>query len=144
VEKAVLCLWADAGLGSGNAQEDDTAKPQQQVNIYSTLILALPENDRSVIEIVTEADKSCGFQAWTTSVDHYEDDGVYRLAEPLQDMEKPQEDGESSLQSVIRLICLQRQLPRGGGRPRTASYHVPWEGVEERVPLFHQHIGRAQ
>jgi hypothetical protein len=27
-------------------------------------------------------------KAWTTLVDHYEDDGIYRLAELLQDMEK--------------------------------------------------------
>jgi hypothetical protein len=48
----------------------------------------LPENDLSILENVHETGKNYGLKGWTTLVDHYEDDGIYRLAELLQDMEK--------------------------------------------------------
>jgi hypothetical protein len=44
--------------------------------------LALPEDDLSVNESVSEADKSCNFHAWKALVDQC-DDGIYRLAELL-------------------------------------------------------------
>jgi predicted transcriptional regulator len=47
-------------------------------------------------------------------VDHYEVDGIYRLAELLQDMEKAQADDETCLQYLNRLVRLQRQLARVG------------------------------
>jgi hypothetical protein len=76
--------------------------------------LALPEDDLSVIENLSEADKSCGIQAWMTLVDHYKDDGIYCLTELLQDMKKAQEDDESSLWYMNYYVRLQRQLARVG------------------------------
>jgi hypothetical protein len=61
--------WAPALLSDG------AASSQQQVDMYSTLILALPEDDLSIIENV---DKTCGHTAWTALVNHYDDDGIYR------------------------------------------------------------------
>jgi hypothetical protein len=83
--------WAPAKL------RDDTATFEQQVALSSTLILALPEDDVSIIENITETSKNCGVAAWAALVDYYEDDGVYRLSELLQDMETPQARCESSI-----------------------------------------------
>jgi hypothetical protein len=63
--------WAPAIL------KDDTDTPRQKRDLYCTLISALPDDDLSVIENVSEADKSCGFHAWTILVDHNEDGGIY-------------------------------------------------------------------
>jgi hypothetical protein len=93
---------------------EDTATPQQQVDLYSTLILALPEGDISIIKNITQTDKSCGVAAWAALVDHCNDDGVYRLSELLQDMETAQADGESSVKYMNRLVRLQLQLARVG------------------------------
>jgi hypothetical protein len=57
--------------------KDDTDTPQQKLDLYSILFLALPDDDLSVIENVSEADKSCGFHAWTILVDRSEDGGIY-------------------------------------------------------------------
>jgi hypothetical protein len=101
---SIIHGWASAML------KDDTATPHHQLDLYSTLILALPEDDLSIIKNVSETDKSCGFQAWTTLVvDYYDYDGIYRLAELLQDIKEPQENGESNLQYINRLVRLQRQ-----------------------------------
>jgi uncharacterized protein YeeX (DUF496 family) len=45
---------------------------------------------------------------------HYEDDGIYRCTELLQDLETPQADGESGIQFLNRLVRLQQQLARVG------------------------------
>jgi hypothetical protein len=92
--------------------KNGTVTPQQLLDLYSTLILALTNDDLSVIENVNEADTSCGFQAWMTLLMHYEDDGIYHLAKLLQYMEKPNEDSESSLQYLSRLARLQSQVAR--------------------------------
>jgi hypothetical protein len=42
---------------------DGAASSQQQVDMYSTLILALPEDDLSIIGNVSEDDKTCGHTA---------------------------------------------------------------------------------
>jgi hypothetical protein len=100
--------WAPALL------ENDAATAERHLDLYSTLILALPKDDLSIIENVHEVDKKCGLKAWTALVDHYEDDGIYRLAEVLQDMEKAQADDETRLQYLNRLVRLQRELARVG------------------------------
>jgi hypothetical protein len=38
--------------------------------MYFTLILALLEDDLSIIENVSEDDKTCGHTAWTVLVNH--------------------------------------------------------------------------
>jgi hypothetical protein len=81
--------------------------------MYSTLILAPTEDDISIIENVSEDDKTCGHStAWTALVNHYEDDGIYRCTELLHNLEMPQADGESGIQFLNRLHRLQRQLAR--------------------------------
>jgi hypothetical protein len=100
--------WAPA------LSSDGAASSQHQVDMYSALILALPEDDLSNIENVSEDDKTCGHSAWTALVNHYEDDGIYRCAKLLQDLETPQADGESGIQFLNRLVRLQRQLARVG------------------------------
>jgi hypothetical protein len=87
---------------------EDTATPKQQVDLYSTLILALPEDDFPVIENINKTVKNCGDAAWAALVDHYEYDGIYLLSELLQDMGTPQADGEGSIQYLNRLVRLQR------------------------------------
>jgi hypothetical protein len=72
--------WAPA------LSSDDAASSQQQVEMYSTLILALPEDDLSIIENVNEDDKTCGYTAWTALVNHYDDDGIYQCTKLLQDL----------------------------------------------------------
>jgi hypothetical protein len=93
---------------------DGAASSQQQVDMYSTLILALPEDDLSTTENVREDDKTCGYTAWTALVNHYEDDGIYRCTGLLQDLETPQADGESGIQFLKRFVRLQPQLARVG------------------------------
>jgi hypothetical protein len=83
--------------------------------MFSTLILALPEDDLSIIENVSEDDKTCGHTAWTALVNQYEDDGIiYQCTELLQDLETPQADGESGIQFLNRFVRHQRQLARVG------------------------------
>jgi hypothetical protein len=67
--------WAPA------LSSDGAASSQQQVDMYSTLILALPKNNLSIIENVSEDDKTCGHKALTAFVNHYEDNGIYRCTE---------------------------------------------------------------
>jgi hypothetical protein len=100
--------WAPA------LSSDGAASSQQQVDMYSILIIALPEDDLPIIENVSEDDKTCGHTAWTALVNHYEDDGFYRCTELLQDLDTPQADGESGIQFLNRLVRLQRQLARVG------------------------------
>jgi hypothetical protein len=47
------------------ALSSDGAAFSQQVDVYSTLILALPEDDLSIMENVSEDDKTYGHTAWT-------------------------------------------------------------------------------
>jgi hypothetical protein len=109
------------------------------------LIHALPEDDLSIIENVSENDKTCGHTAWTALLYHYEDDGICRCAEILQDLETPQANGESGIQFLNRLSRLQRQLARVGDvvhDRRLISHHVLGEGPAQRIPLRripHQH-----
>jgi hypothetical protein len=49
--------WAPALLPDG------AASPQQQVDMYSILTRALQEDDLSIIENVSEDDKTCGHTA---------------------------------------------------------------------------------
>jgi hypothetical protein len=100
--------WAPA------LSSDGVASSQHQVELYSTLILTLPEDDLSIIENVSEDDETCGHTAWTASVNHYEDDGIYLCTELLHDLDMPQVDGESGIQYMNRLVRLQRQLARVG------------------------------
>jgi hypothetical protein len=73
----------------GLMQRDDFATTQQQVALDSLLTLAISEDVLSTIENVSQADQKCGLAAWTMLVDHYEDDGTYRIAELLQNLETP-------------------------------------------------------
>jgi hypothetical protein len=47
------------------ALSSDGAASSQQVDMYSTLILALPDDDLSISENVSKDDKTCGHTAWT-------------------------------------------------------------------------------
>jgi hypothetical protein len=78
------------------------------------LIIALPEDDLSIIENVSEDDKTCDHTLWTALVNHYDDDGIYRCTELLQDLDTPQADGESGIHFLNRFARLQRQLARVG------------------------------
>ena len=111
--------WAPA------LSSDGAASSQQQVDMYSTLILALPEDDLSIIENVSEDDKTCGHTAWTALVNHYEDDDIYRCTELLQDLETPQADGESGIQYLNRSVRLQR-LPELGTSSTTGVSSCTW------------------
>jgi hypothetical protein len=58
----------------------------------------------SIIENVSEDDKTCGHTAWTALVNHYEDDGIYRCTELLHDLDTPQADGESGIKYLDHLV----------------------------------------
>jgi hypothetical protein len=75
---------------------------------------AVPKDDLSIIESISEDDKTCGHTAWTALVNHYKDDGIYWCTELLQDLDTPQADGESGIQYLNRLVRLQRPLARIG------------------------------
>jgi hypothetical protein len=62
------------------------------------LILALSEDHLSIIENVSEDDKTFGHTAWTALVNNYDDDGIYRCTELLQELDTPQADGEGGIQ----------------------------------------------
>jgi hypothetical protein len=83
---------------------DDAASFPQQVDMYSILLLTLPEDDLLIIENVSEDDKTCGHTAWTALVNHCEDVGIHRCTELLQDLDTPQADGESGIQYVNQLV----------------------------------------
>jgi hypothetical protein len=73
--------WAPA------LSSDGAASSKQQVDMYFTLILALPEDDLSIIENVSEDDKTYGHTAWTAFVNHCQDDGIYRCTELLHNLD---------------------------------------------------------
>jgi hypothetical protein len=100
--------WAPA------LSSDGAASTQQQVDMCSPLIFALPEEDRSIIENVSEDGRTCGHTTWTVLVNHYEDDCIYRRTELLHDLDTPHADGESGIQYLNRLVRLQRELARVG------------------------------
>jgi hypothetical protein len=100
----LMQTWAPA------LSSDGAASSQQHVDIYSTLILALPEDDLSIIENVSEDGKTRSHTARTALVNYYEKYGIYRCTELLHDLETPQADGESGIQYMNRLARLQRQL----------------------------------
>jgi hypothetical protein len=94
---------------------DDTTTSHQQVDLYSTLILALPEDDMPIIDNISETDKNCDVAAWAALVDHYEDDNIYRhLSELLQDMKTSQAHNGNGINYMNRVVRLQRQLARVG------------------------------
>jgi hypothetical protein len=102
VEEMFPFIWRNAKVGSGFVVGWCRFL---QVNMYSTLILALPEDDISIIENVSEDDKTCGHTARAALVNHYEDDGTYRCTELLHDLDKPQADGESGIQNLNQRAC---------------------------------------
>jgi hypothetical protein len=113
VEETFQCIWHDAKVGSGFVVGwcrflSTTSRHVLHID------LALPEDDLSIIEDVSKDDNTCGHTAWTSLVNHYKDDGIYRCTELLQDLETPQADGESGIQYLNRLVRLQRQLARVG------------------------------
>jgi hypothetical protein len=113
--------WAPA------VSSDGAASSQQQVDMYSTLILALPEDDMSTIENVSEVEQTCGNTAWTALVNHYEDCSIYPCTELLQDLYTPQADGESDIQYMNRLDrLLERQLARAGTPSTTGVSSCTW------------------
>jgi hypothetical protein len=105
VEETFVCVWPDAKVGSG-LSSDVVASSQQQVDMYFTLILALREDDLSIIIeiVVSEDDKTYGHTAWTPLVNHYDDDGIYRCTELLQDLDTLQADGESGIRYLSRFV----------------------------------------
>jgi hypothetical protein len=114
VERRDFDVWKKRFRAFGMMQEwapalssDGAASSQQQVDIYSILILALPDDDLSIIENTSEDDKTCGHIAWTALVNYYGDDGIYRCTELLHDLDTPQADGESGIQFPNRLVRLQ-------------------------------------
>jgi hypothetical protein len=92
--------WAPALSSDGGASS------QQLADMYSTLIRALPEDDLSIIENVSEDDKTCSHTAWTSLLNHNMDDGIYKCTELLQDSDTPQADGERGIQYLNRLVRL--------------------------------------
>jgi hypothetical protein len=119
-ERRDFDVWKKRFLASGLMQEwapalpqDGAAFSQQQVDMYSTLILALPEDELSVIENVSEDAMTCGHTAWTALLaNHYDDDGICRCTELFEDSDTPQGDGESGIHYLNRLVRLQRRLAR--------------------------------
>jgi hypothetical protein len=71
--------WAPA------LSSDGSASTQQQVDMCSPLIFSLPEEDRSIIENVSEDGRTCGHTTWIVLVNHYEDDCIYRRTKLLHD-----------------------------------------------------------
>jgi hypothetical protein len=102
-----LCAFGLMQKGAPALSSDRAASSQQQVDMYSTLTLALPEDDLSIIENVSEDDKTCGHSAWTALVNHYENDGSYRCTKLLHDSDTPQADCESGNKYLNRLVRLQ-------------------------------------
>jgi hypothetical protein len=98
--------------------------------------LALLADDLcSIIENVSEDDKTRGHIAWTALVNHYEDDGIYRCTEVLHNMDTSQADGESGILYLNRLVRVWDVH-----RPRPAyHYYVLGEGLARRIPLHHRH-----
>jgi hypothetical protein len=109
----MMRTWAPA-LSSYGA-----ASSQQQVDIYSTLILALPENDLSIIENVSQDDKTYSHTAWTALVNHYEDDGIYRCTELLQDKETPYGRGGARIFAVVAMAVVRRVMVGPSARTST-------------------------
>ena len=98
--------WGPALLDSSEA----TAK--QHGDLYANLVLALPEDDLAIIEDIDQDSSEGGHLAWTALVRHYEDDGIYRCAQLLEQMDQEQQDDETSLEYLNRLVRLQKKLAR--------------------------------
>jgi hypothetical protein len=117
VEKSFSCIWHDAKVGSGLVVGWCRFLSTTRRHVFYTDSCAAGGRSIGLVILANivdnEDDKTRGHTAWTASVNHYEDDGIYRCTELLQDLDM-QADGESGIQYMNRLVRLQRQLARVG------------------------------
>ena len=59
----------------------EDASEEMQLELYTSLVLALPEDDLAHIEETDEKDSKCGSIAWQTLMSHWESSGLYRRAD---------------------------------------------------------------
>ena len=97
--------------GAAILDNPETTK-KQHGDLYANLVLALPEDGLAIIDGVQEAENKSGYLAWEVLIQHYEDDGIYRCAQLLEDMDHEQQDGETSLEFLNRLVRTQKKLAR--------------------------------
>ena len=85
-----------------------------QPELYTSLVLALSEDDLAHIEETDEKDPKCGFLAWQTLMSHWESSGLYRRADLQKGLQEAQQDAETATQFLNRLLRLKNKLARVG------------------------------
>ena len=83
--------------GYGMALDDDEkASAEMQLELYTSLVLALPEDDLAHIEETDEKDTTCGTLAWQALMSHWESSGLYRRADLQKSLQEVQHDTETA------------------------------------------------
>ena len=101
--------------GYGMALDDDEkASAEMQLELYTSLVLALPEDDLAHIEETDEKDITCGTLAWQALMSHWESSGLYRRADLQKSLQEVQHDTETAAQFFNRLLRLRNKLARVG------------------------------
>ena len=95
--------WGPAISDSGDA----TVK--HHGSLYANLVLSLPEDQLVIIEDIGESNPKCGYLSWAALIQHYEDDGIYRCAQLLEMMDVEQQEDETALEYLNRLVRLQKK-----------------------------------
>jgi hypothetical protein len=101
--------------GYGQAIDDfEEASAEMQLELYTSLVLALSEDDLAHIEETDEKDPKCGFLAWQALMSHWESSGLYRRADLQKGLQEAQQDAETATQFLNRLLRLKNKLARVG------------------------------
>jgi hypothetical protein len=89
--------------GYGQALDDlEDASAEMQLELYTSLVLALPEDDLARIEETDDKDPKCGSLAWQALMSHWESFGMYKRADLQKSLQEVQHDVEIVVQFLNR------------------------------------------
>jgi hypothetical protein len=94
--------------GYGQALDDlEEASAEMQLELYTSLVLALPEDDLAHIEETDDKDPKCVSLAWQALMSHWESSGWYRRADLQKSLQEAQQDVETAIQFPQSLVALE-------------------------------------
>ncbi len=85
-----------------------------QLELYTSLVLALPEGDLAHIEETDDKDPKCDSLAWQALTSHWESCGLYKRADLQKSLQEAQQNAEIVVQFLNRLLRLKNKLARVG------------------------------
>ena len=83
---------------------------EQQAACYADLLLATDEDDHSYFAGIDEEDEHAGTLAWCVLMDVYDDDGVHRKCELMEEYNRKQNAGETCIEYFNHKVGIRTQL----------------------------------